>query len=913
MSNPFGRLAAWAVGHARLVVSGAVLLTLLGTIGALRLESDAATDTLVDRGSETFHTTERFKEQFGDDPVVILVRGQLEQLLLTRNIESLLRLEGCLSGRVPEGQEPATETCGEIADLNPSQVVFGPATFLNQAAIRAQELLTGQSQAAVAQAREAAAQAAQQARRQGLSTAEQEAAARAAGEQVLGEFQRQLLNLAVRYGQTSLPSLDDPRYVSSVVFDTRFAGGVPKERFAYLFPSPEAALISVRLRPDLTEAERDRAIELFRQAVGEEDFRLDGGSYVISGIPVVVEGLSAELEGEIFILLAVALALMALTLTAIFGPPLRLLPLAVALSATALAFGGLALFGGSLTMASLAVLPVLIGLAVDYAIQFQARFREALAAGAEPAAAARGAAQRGGPVIATAGLATMAGFVVLLLSPIPLVRTFGLLLVLGIAIAFAIASTAGFAVLALAGSGTGRGRRRGSRARARPRRATRRAGRIRVGAMRLGAFGHRIGNRIEAARAAAGKRLRGVAKAAVATSITAPGRVLAVAVVLAVAGWAAGTRTEVVSDIRELVPGDLPALEDVDVLQDATGVSGELNVVVDAPDLTDPELVAWMSEFKQRVLARHGFEGEFPSCEEAELCPAVALPDLFGTERDLTRGRIRSVLAAIPPYFSQAVIAPDEAAAEGEGRGGTANLAFGIPVMPLSDQKALIDDIRSQIDPPGSENDPPEGVEASVAGLPVLAADANSQLSGSRYWLTLAGLAAVALVLLAVYRSPGRALVPLIPIVLATGWSAMVLAAMEIPLNPMSATLGALVIAIATEFSVILTARYHEERDGGHSIGESLRRTYARTGAAVLASGTTAIAGFAVLIATEIRMLRDFGLVTVVDLAVALVGVMLVLPAALVWAEGGFQPLPEAASRLRRRLGGLRPTRAVRR
>jgi uncharacterized protein len=81
----------------------------------------------------------------------------------------------------------------------------------------------------------------------------------------------------------------------------------------------------------------------------------------------------------------------------------------------------------------------------------------------------------------------------------------------------------------------------------------------------------------------------------------------------------------------------------------------------------------------------------------------------------------------------------------------------------------------------------------------------------------------------------------------------------------------------------------------------------------VLASGTTAIAGFAVLIATEIRMLRDFGLVTVVDLAVALIGVMLVLPAALVWAEGGFQPLPQLAARVRRRVGAARPARAARR
>jgi hypothetical protein len=101
----------------------------------------------------------------------------------------------------------------------------------------------------------------------------------------------------------------------------------------------------------------------------------------------------------------------------------------------------------------------------------------------------------------------------------------------------------------------------------------------------------------------------------------------------------------------------------------------------------------------------------------------------------------------------------------------------------------------------------------------------------------------------------------------------------------MSAALSALVIAISTEFSVLLSARYRAERENGHSAAEALERTYASTGAAVLASGVTAIAGFAVLIASDIAMLRDFGLVTVIDLAVSLLGVLIVLPAVLVEAE----------------------------
>ncbi|MEA2189930.1 MAG: uncharacterized protein QOI73_51, partial [Solirubrobacteraceae bacterium] len=160
--------------------------------------------------------------------------------------------------------------------------------------------------------------------------------------------------------------------------------------------------------------------------------------------------------------------------------------------------------------------------------------------------------------------------------------------------------------------------------------------------------------------------------------------------------------------------------------------------------------------------------------------------------------------------------------------------------------------------------------------------------STSRRMLTmLAGLLAVALVLLAALRNASRALIPLVPIALATGWSALLLFALRVPLNPMSVTLGALVIAISTEFSVLLSERYRSERAQGHDPRAALERTYRSTGAAVLASGATAIAGFAVLVVSDIRMLRDFGFVTVIDLTVSLLGVLVVLPAVLLMAERG--------------------------
>jgi predicted RND superfamily exporter protein len=366
-------------------------------------------------------------------------------------------------------------------------------------------------------------------------------------------------------------------------------------------------------------------------------------------------------------------------------------------------------------------------------------------------------------------------------------------------------------------------------------------------------------------------------------------RVLLVAFVLAVAGWALDTQAPVQSDVNRLVPQDLGALRDLRDLQTSTGIGGEIDVMVSAPDLADPAVLQWMSAYQDRVLATYGYSAS-AGCGTATICPAFSLPDLFsGDTSGLTKADVKNLLDAVPPYFSQAVLTPDQR---------HATLAFGIRLMPLDEQQRVIETMRAELHPPA-------GVTAELAGLPVLAAQANADVASPwrRVVLLLAGLAAVAIVLLAAFRSVRRALVPLAPIVLATGWSALVLAALRVELNPMSVTLGALVVAISTEFSVLLSERYRQERAAGHDQRTALDRTYRSTGAAVLASGVTAIAGFAVLALSDIRMLRSFGWVTVVDLGVSLLGVLLVLPSVLVLAERGalaVRPLRTARLRARR-------------
>jgi hydrophobe/amphiphile efflux-3 (HAE3) family protein len=896
MVRTFERLVRAAAARPAVTLGIVLALALAGGVLALRLQPDTGSDTFVNSSSAGFQASLDDQRHFGGDPVVILIREPLTDLVETKDLGTVSQLEACLAGQVivpnqqlqaftpaPTGSQTPYggwgSPCGKLMRARPAQVVYGPGTFLNRAvaAVQQQVLsLERGAQQAVTSARQNAyklALAEHMSRKQALT--EENAAGRLAAQQQYS----QLIQMYLNSGISGQPTIDDPQFIPEIVFDQTRGVNQPKSRFAYLFPTKTSALIQVRLRASLSAAQQAQAISWIRQAVRMPMFRSAyGGTYMVSGVPVVTHDLASTITGSIAGLLLAAVAVMAVVLLLVFRGPLRLLPLALALAAVGITFGVVSVLGGSLTMASVAVLPILIGLAVDYGIQFQSRVQEGSASGVPVADATIAVA----PTIATAALATAAGFLALLLSPVPMVRGFGLLLIIGIAVALVCALTAGTAAMVL-------------RPRLRPARRVRVPSLGVVGASARGAgeILSDVGSRIAAPVRAGGR-------GALAAAGRRPGRVLAIGLLLAVLGWAADTRTSVQSDVTKLVPASMPALQNLRTLEQVTGVSGEIDVVVHSRDVATPRTIGWMLRYEDGLLAHYGYV-EAKGCARATLCPALSLPDLFcsgsqvatGNCKSLSTGTIMSFLRAVPSYFSQAVITQDRR---------EATLAFGIRLMPLSRQQRVIDYMRSRLHPP-------PGVNAELAGLPVLAAQADASLSssGHRLLMLAVGLLAVALVLLAVLRTVRRALVPLVPIALATGWSSLILFATRIPLNPMSATLGALVIAISTEFSVLLSERFQAERRAGLDPAHALARTYRFTGSAVLASGITAIAGFGVLTLSSITMLRDFGLVTLIDLTVSLAGVLLVLPSALALSER--RGSPSAAREAVRGVGARLPRR----
>ena len=778
------------------------------------------TEALFDRDTPAWAATERSEESFGGDPLVVVARGDLDRTLEPDALDRLSVLETCLSGVIRRGRGELFELCRQINELDPVEVFAGPATFLGRAAAGIGAVYDRQMK-----------------RLRSLPRSPEKAAERR-------RLLSQIVQIAARYGLTEPPSLQDRTFVNRVVFGSGGVRAGPKPRLAYLFPSRESAQIVIRPRPGLTDSGQRDFVRLVRQVTEHPDTQIEGVEYLVTGSPAVFSELDGAIRIGVLVVVLTALVLMSVALVIVFGSSFRLLPLLSAAVSVLVCFGLLRLIGGQLSLAALGAAPILVGLAVDYAVQLQARFDEMPESLGKVEAAVR-SADLSVPMILTACLATAAGFASLYLTDFPLVSEFGLMLGAGLLVSFVVCFLMAFALLSIRGRAP----------------VEKPWGLSRIPLDRAAGLASRFGD----------------------LSVTAPWRILAIGILVAAAGWLASTGVRSATDIGELLPARDGAVKAQQEAEKATGQTGEVDLVVRGPDVTRPEVVAWLDRIRKQILEKAGYLGETASCEGAELCPGPSIPDFIPTaDGGLDRQAIRAGLKSLSPEDRRAIIAGGKV---GSGPVGETRLPFSVRSSSVEGQSEAIDLIRDAVERDERSGLIPDGYRAEVAGLPVIISESLETLTDARYLLIMVAMVAIALVLLIAFRSWRRALLALAPIPIAVGWSSLATAFLGLPLNPLSVVLAVMVIAITAEFSVILSARYRQERRAGLDTRSGLATTYGRTGAAVLASGVTAIAGFAALGASDVGILREFGLIAVIDLGIALAGIALFLPAVLVLGD----------------------------
>jgi len=166
---------------------------------------------------------------------------------------------------------------------------------------------------------------------------------------------------------------------------------------------------------------------------------------------------------------------------------------------------------------------------------------------------------------------------------------------------------------------------------------------------------------------------------------------------------------------------------------------------------------------------------------------------------------------------------------------------------------------------------------------------------------SLAVTLAVLVVLLAVaFRvregSATLGVLTVVPVLFAVAWLLWTMTALSIPFTLVSALVGSISLGLGVDYAIHVSERFGHELDTGHAPVQALERTVVGTGGALLSSAVTTAAGFGVLALSLLPALAQFGLVLAIGIAYAFVASVFVLPSLLaLWARYGSRaPAPDA-------------------
>ncbi|MCZ7379486.1 MMPL family transporter [Micromonospora sp. WMMC250] len=244
-----------------------------------------------------------------------------------------------------------------------------------------------------------------------------------------------------------------------------------------------------------------------------------------------------------------------------------------------------------------------------------------------------------------------------------------------------------------------------------------------------------------------------------------------------------------------------------------------------------------------------------------------------------------------------------------------------VPVDTAGGQEAVtatVTDLRTAL------ADLPDGLTAAVTGAPAFTADLSSVFDGADITLLAVTAAVVAVLLLITYRSPFLWIVPLV-VVAATEQLTLravdtIVPAVGINLQQGQVTgiASVLVFGAATDYALLLIARYREELRRTEDRFAAMRSALRRTAEPILASGGTVVLGVLTLLLSEQETNRALAVACATGVVFAMLSALFVLPAVLVlFGRGLFWPFvprvggPAREGRLWGRLGAAVERRPV--
>ena len=527
---------------------------------------------------------------------------------------------------------------------------------------------------------------------------------------------------------------------------------------------------------------------------------------------------------------------------------------------------------------------ILIGLGVDYAIHFTSRYREEVGSGNSINGSTTSTLTSVGIALTLATLATIVGFLTNIVSPLPELKDFGILVSAGIFFAFFLVMTFVPAVRTLL-----------------DRRAEKKS---KINTEAFSSSGESVLNKISASSSIIPKKLK----------------VVALALLFAISGYGyfSFTNLETIFEFTDFLPEDDPVVQTLDLLTEEFGGGfGETtSVLLEGDNLATPEIHNAIIEslsnlsdtenvvsFAGNVAAESlvGTLGQSLAPQGPGVGSAPAMPDMefigalasYGVDimsgsqgLDLLKVKPESDVEALYKYLvsldSESYLA---SVYFNENNTVTAQQVRITTSAGSLGAAQLRDDIYEAFEPVSSL-----GVEVAATNDSIVTQSVSDLISESQFQSLIFAILASMVFLILYYlidiRKPFLGVITILPVVAIVMGTYLGMYFLDIPLNPVTSTLSGLAIGIGVPFVIHVTNRFRELLSTSDNPVEAVRTTLKTTGGSLFGSAFTTMAGFGILMTSSLKPFQQMGQVVVVALGFALVASILILPTLLVfWAN----------------------------
>ncbi|WP_085505433.1 MMPL family transporter [Thalassobacillus devorans] len=352
--------------HPMRVIFIALLIIVLMAAGARNVHMATGNETLVQTDTEVYQDNQKLEEEFGGESITVLYEG--EDLLTPENLQHMKGLED------------------QLEDNNAVFSVFSPVTLVEQIAEKQQE----KSMEGIGEINEGLKEMGRQLKESGehMEAGSDQQTKQLEGFQTQQEQQKKEMD---KLGEHLLSISDNVETVTA--YSDTMKSGLPEKQatldhliydddhqlrtsFEEVVLDNKYMLMIIKFEGNVEDSVKSNTIATINSYMKENPN--DQVETMVSGKPVLDDSIRTSMKESMQKMMMLSVAFMIIVLSIIFKVSWRLLSLVVIMVAVIGTVGLMGWLNIPITMVSMAVFPILIGLGIDYAIQFHSRYTEEL-------------------------------------------------------------------------------------------------------------------------------------------------------------------------------------------------------------------------------------------------------------------------------------------------------------------------------------------------------------------------------------------------------------------------------------------------------------------------------------------------------------------------------------------------------